>query len=105
MLKNQIILLEINAKIDYILNINKKIMSKNREENYTVELEEVLSYMNDTLANEFPTDILTPEYLILSILDTRNCHANLILDNCLMSNNLEELREVYANVIKEHMRP
>lgn len=75
------------------------------EGNYTLELNEVMDYMSNTLSNEFPTDILTPEYLILSILDTRNCHANLILDNCLMSNNLEELRKAYVSVIESHMRP
>ena len=75
------------------------------EGNYTLELNEVMGYMSNTLSNEFPTDILTPEYLILSILDTRNCHANLILDNCLMSNNLEELRKAYVSVIESHMRP
>lgn len=73
--------------------------------NLTQELGEVLSYMEDKLINEFPTDLLTPEYLILSILDTRNNHANLILNNFLMSNNLEELRRAYVSVIEEHMRP
>ena len=73
-------------------------MSKINKNLFTIEMSEVYSYMEDKLANEFPTDLLTPEYLMLAILDTRNCHANLILDNCLMSNNLEELREIYADV-------
>jgi ATP-dependent Clp protease ATP-binding subunit ClpC len=80
-------------------------MSKINKNLFTIEMSEVYSYMEEKLVNEFPTDLLTPEYLMLAILDTRNCHANLILDNCLMSNNLEELREIYAEVIKEHMRP
>ena len=80
-------------------------MSKNKENIYTLEMNEVLSYMTDTLVNEFPTDIVTPEYIILSMLDVRNCHANLILDNCLMSNNIEELRKVYVAAIEAHMRP
>ena len=80
-------------------------MSKKKENIYTLEMNEVLSYMTDTLINELPTDILTPEYLILSMLDIRNCHANLILDNCLMSNNIEELRKVYVSAIEAHMRP
>ena len=80
-------------------------MSKNNETNYTIELNEVLDYMSTVLLNEFPTDVLTPEYLILSILDTRDCHANLILDNCLMSNNIEELRKVYVSVIDSHTKP
>lgn len=80
-------------------------MSKNSETNYTIELNGVLDYMSSVLLNEFPTDVLTPEYLILSILDTRDCHANLILDNCLMSNNIEELRKVYVSVIDSHTKP
>lgn len=77
-------------------------MSKKNETNYTIELNGVLDYMSTVLLNEFPTDVLTPEYLILAILDTSDCHANLILDNCLMSNNLDELRKVYAEVIDAH---
>ena len=80
-------------------------MSKKKENIYTLEMNEVLSYMTDRLVNEFPTDVVTPEYLILSMLDVRNCHANLILDNCLMSNNIEELRKVYVSAIEAHMRP
>ena len=70
---------------------------------YTLELKNVLSYMTDILVNEFPTDVFTPEYLIVSILDTKNCHANLILDNCLMSNNLEELKEIYISALEKHI--
>lgn len=80
-------------------------MSKSNETNYTIELNGVLDYMSTVLLNEFPTDILTPEYLVLAILDTRDCHANLILDNCLMSNNIEELRKVYVSVIDNHTKP
>ena len=72
---------------------------------YTLELKNVLSYMTDILVNEFPTDVFTPEYLIVSILDTKNCHANLILDNCLMSNNLEELKEIYVSALEKHINP
>ena len=79
-------------------------MSKENETNYTIELNGVLDYMSNVLLNEFPTDVLTPEYLILAILDTRDCHANLILDNCLMSNNIEELRKVYVSVIDSHIK-
>ena len=80
-------------------------MSKKNETNYTIELNGVLDYMSTVLLNEFPTDVLTPEYLILAILDVKDCHANLILDNCLMSNNLDELRKVYVEVIDSHTNP
>lgn len=80
-------------------------MSKFREEDYTLEFNEVMDYMTSTLYNEFPTDVLTLEYLILAILDNRNCHANMILDNCLMSENIEELRKIYVPVLDKHMKP
>ena len=80
-------------------------MSKFREEDYTLEFNEVMDYMTSTLHNEFPTDVLTLEYLILAILDNRNCHANMILDNCLMSENIEELRKIYVSVLDKHMKP
>ena len=73
--------------------------------NYSYELQEVISYMIDILVNEFPTEIFTPEYLIVSILDTKKCHANMFLDNYLMSNNMEELREIYTSVLKNNEKP
>ena len=80
-------------------------MSKLKENEYTLEFNEVMEYMSSTLFNEFPTDVLSLEYLILSILDNRNCHANMILDNCLMSNNIEELRKIYVSVLDKHTKP
>ena len=73
--------------------------------NYSYELQEVLSYMVDILVNEFPTEVFTPEYLIVSILDTKKCHANLLLDNYLMSNNMDELREIYTSVLRQNDKP
>lgn len=89
---------------NYILNKEtQKIMGENK--NYSYELQEVLSYMIDILVNEFPTEIFTPEYLIVSILDTKKCHANMFLDNYLMSNNMDELREIYTSVLKSNEKP
>lgn len=80
-------------------------MSRFKEEDYTLEFNEVMNYMTTTLYNEFSTDVLTIEYLILAILDNRNCHANIILDNCLMSENIEELRKIYVSVLEKHIKP
>ena len=75
------------------------------KKNYSYELQEVLSYMIEVLSTEFPTDVFTPEYLIVSILDTKKCHANLFLDNYLMSNNIDELREIYTSVLGVDKKP
>ena len=105
MLKNQRILLFFLKKVLLFKYKIEKNMSEKNQSNYTIELNEVLEHMSTVLLNEFPIDVLTPEYLILSILDTRDCHANLILDNCLMSNNIEELRKIYVQVIDGHTKP
>lgn len=88
------------------------MVKKNKEkqtilinDDYTYEIVEVVDYMIGVLYDEFPTDKMTLEYLILAILDTRDCHANMILDSCLMSNNLEELRKIYADVLGRHIKP
>ena len=80
-------------------------MEKFKEEDYTLEFNEVMNYMTSTLYNEFPTNVITLEYLILAILDRRNCHANMILDNCLMSENIEELRKIYISALEKHVKP
>ena len=76
-------------------------MNKN-EQTYTNELQNLMKYMSSVLATEFPTKLITVEYLMLAILDTKYCHANLILDNCLMSENLTELRNIYTDALKKH---
>ena len=80
-------------------------MRKLERKNYSYELQEVLEYMIDILATEFPTDVFTPEYLMVSILDTKKCHANVILDNYLTSKNIEELRDVYTGILKGNTKP
>ena len=52
-------------------------MRKLERKNYSYELQEVLEYMIDILATEFPTDVFTPEYLMVSILDTKKCNEKI----------------------------
>lgn len=70
--------------------------------NYTNELENILSYMTDVLLKEYPTKKITLQYLITSILYNKNSHANVILDSCLMSYNIEELKNIYTKYLSEH---
>ncbi len=71
-----------------------------KEKQVTEELGAVLSYMTETLRTQFQTSKLTPEYLLTSILDNKRCHAYLILDNFLMRNNIEELKNIYLNSLE-----
>lgn len=69
---------------------------------YSKEYKDVINHMTEILTNEFPTNLLTQEYLILSILDKPKCHAYMLLDNCLMTNHIEELRNIFITYLKEH---
>ena len=66
----------------------------------STECQDVMSYMSDVLVNEFPISELTPDYLILSMLDNSRCHANIILDNFFMSDTIECLRNECVNNIQ-----
>ena len=65
------------------------------------EYKDILAYMLDVLGNEFPTSEFTPEYIMLAILDNPRCHANLVMDNILMTDTLDYLRNYYVQVIRE----
>ena len=67
---------------------------------YSNDLKKILSYMVDILSKEFPTEVFSVEYLIVSILDNSKSHAYTLLDNCLMTSNLEELKNIYVNWLK-----
>lgn len=70
----------------------------------TQELNDVLEYIDNVLNHEFPTSEYTPEYLILSILDNTKCHANMIMDNILMSESMDYLRQKYYDELKSQKR-
>lgn len=76
---------------------------KEYSEDLSFELQSILQYMTDELYNEFPAKKVTPEYLILSFLDKTQAHASLILQNLLTSDDIETLREAYADVLSKHM--
>lgn len=68
----------------------------------THELDEILGYVKDILRIEFPTNSFSLEYLIAAILSVKKSHANAILDNCLMSNNIEELKKIYFSYLQDN---
>lgn len=76
----------------------KKTVSK---QEWTDELVQVVGYMRDVLYNEFPTDVITIDYIIVAILDKRDSFANMVLDNCLTSESMDNLRAAYVECISE----
>ena len=72
------------------------------EKNYSQELQDVIQYMIDVLDKEFPSLMFSPEYLLTSIFDNKKCYAYGILNNCLMTSNIEELRNIYITWLDTH---
>lgn len=66
---------------------------------YSKELDEVVLYMETSIFNEIPSKEFTPEHFVLAMLDTKNCHAHMILESYLMNNNIISLRELFANAL------
>lgn len=71
---------------------------------YSNELNDVISYMKSYLLEEFPTDKITVEYMLTSIINFKTCNASRILDYCLMSSNLEQLNEIYTSYLEKNKK-
>ena len=71
---------------------------------FSNELQNILNYMTEILSKEFPTNVYGLEYLIVSILDNKKSHANQILDNCLMTKNIEELKKIYIDWLEKNKK-
>jgi ATP-dependent Clp protease ATP-binding subunit ClpA len=69
--------------------------------NQSQEYYDVFAYMKNVLTNEFPSSEYTPAHFILSMLDNPKCHANIIMDNLLMSESMDYLRQHYHQVLND----
>jgi ATP-dependent Clp protease ATP-binding subunit ClpC len=77
-------------------------MNINTEQEFTFELKKVVSYLLETLLVEFPSSVITPEHLMVSILETKNCHANMLIYSLLKDEDADTLKRAYMSVIEEH---
>lgn len=68
----------------------------------TVELSALMDYIQDVLIVEFPNSSVGVEYLITAILDNPSCRAYKLLDKFVMSNNIDELKQIYFKYLEEH---
>lgn len=75
------------------------------EQNFSLELQSMFSYIMDTLYVEFPTKKISVEYLIVAMLDNKKTHAYALLNNCLLSSNMNELRNIYAEFLNKNSSP
>lgn len=69
------------------------------EKNYSNELKKVLTYMSKTLLEDHPTTEFTPEYFVLAVLENKSCSAYSIIDDCIISENLDSIKKFYFEVL------
>ncbi len=69
------------------------------EELYSQDLVSVLNLMEYEIVKEYPTYTFDITYFTFAILESRKCAAFKILDECVISNNIEALRNIYADLL------
>ena len=71
----------------------------------TVELENVLSYMTETLTREFPIEKVTPEYFIVAVLDKKKCNAYVLLSTMMNNQKLDDIKHIFIQHINDNIAP
>ena len=69
-------------------------------ENYTNELNRLLSFMENTLGKEMPTPVLTLDYFILAILDQKDSTVYKIIDDCCSNMAKNRIYTTYRQVLQ-----
>lgn len=90
----------IKNKITNLENIMGKI-----EQKFSSELQNLFSYIVDVLNLEYPTKKISVDYIIVAILDNKKSHAYALLNNCLMTSSINELRNIYGEKLKNNSSP
>lgn len=75
------------------------------EQKFSSELQNLFSYIVDVLNIEYPAKKINADYMLVAILDNKKCHAYALLNSCLMSSNINELRNIYGEKLKNNSSP
>ena len=75
---------------------------ENIAKEFSSELQPLIGYMVDILNVEYPTKTIGVEYMIVAILDNKKSHAYTLLNNCLMTSNINELRAIYGELLSKN---
>lgn len=75
------------------------------EQKFSSELQNLFSYIVDVLTMEYPSKKVSIEYMIVAILDNKRSHAYALLNSCLMSSSIAELRNIYGEKLKNNSAP
>lgn len=65
--------------------------------NFSIELKNILNYASKTLTKEFPTNSVTVEYAILSMFDSKESYAFMIIESTLTSSSINIILDSVFN--------
>lgn len=77
-------------------------MMKESLEKITPELQSLFAYIMDILCTEYPPKKINIEYMLVAMLDNSKCHAYELLNSCLTSSSINELREIYSSLLEQN---
>lgn len=77
----------------------KKSFNDEQWDNFTDELKEILSFIENTLTYEHPVISINENYFILAILQEQNCLAYKIIDALLSSTAIKLIHDAYFRIV------
>ena len=73
-------------------------MSENR---FTAELKRLFKNIKENLAREYPTNTITIDYFLLSVIDDEKCVANQMMDTVMLSEAKSAIKDEVLNIIRD----
>lgn len=77
-------------------------MNKLENKNITEELSSVMNYITNSLLKEYPSNKITPEYFLLSILCNEDCIAYQTINKIMFNETIEMLKSWYYQYISRN---
>lgn len=74
---------------------------KTTDKKLSGELQRVLKHINDDLVKEYPTSVITPDYLILSILDINDSVGGKVLSKTMLTEAIQKIKDEYCNYLSQ----
>lgn len=79
-------------------------MDNKNEQTFSDELKSVFSFIKEKLITENPTDQITIEYFMLSILENKNSDTYKAFQNCTKTESLDKIHNFYLNYVHENSK-
>lgn len=67
--------------------------------NFSDELKSVFKYIEDIILKKYPSNIITADYFLLSVIEDEDCLAHKALSRVMFYNTFNILKEIYSNKI------